>query len=206
MRVKICGIRRREDALLAIELGASALGFVFWPQSPRAVTAEQVREITRRLPPFVSTVGVFVNQPKAEVFDIAARAGVSTIQLHGDETAADYAGSTLPIIKALPVGPGFTASAVDGVPAAVTVLLDAHDPVRRGGTGRPIEWSVAAAVARRRPIVLSGGLTPDNIQTAIRTVRPYAIDVSSGVESGPGVKDESRLRALFAALSSIGVA
>jgi phosphoribosylanthranilate isomerase len=88
----------------------------------------------------------------------------------------------------------------------VTVLLDAHDPVRRGGTGRPIEWSVAAAVARRRPIVLSGGLTPDNVQTAIRTVRPYAIDVSSGVESGPGVKDESRLRALFAALSSIGVA
>ena len=205
MRVKICGVRRPEDAVLAVELGASALGFVFWPRSARAVSAAEVREITRRLPPFVSTVGVFVNQPREEVFDVAARAGVTTIQLHGDEDASQYSGTSIAVIKALPVGPGFTMAAVDGVPEDVAVLLDAHDPVRRGGTGRTIEWTVASAAARRRPIVLSGGLTPDNVQSAIREVRPYAIDVSSGVESSPGVKDEMKLRALFAALHSAGV-
>jgi phosphoribosylanthranilate isomerase len=205
MRVKVCGVRRLEDAMLAVELGASAVGFVFWPRSPRVVTPEQVREITRRLPPFVSAVGVFVNQPRQEVFDVAARAGLTTVQLHGDEDASEYSGSSVAVIKALPVGRGFTMAAVDGVPEDVAVLLDAHDPVRRGGTGRTIEWTVASAAARRRPIVLSGGLTPDNVQTAIREVRPYAIDVSSGVESSPGVKDRTKLRALFAALHSAGV-
>src|ERR687895_14879 len=116
MRVKICGVRRLEDAMLAVELGASALGFVFWPHSPRAVSAEHVRAITQRLPPFVSTVGVFVNQPRQDVFDVATRAGLTTIQLHGDEEASEYSGSSMAVIKALPVGPGFTMAAVDGVP------------------------------------------------------------------------------------------
>lgn len=200
MRVKVCGIRRPADAMMAVDLGASALGFVFWPDSPRAVTVDQVREITRELPPFVSAVGVFVNQPMDEILDIARRARLTAIQLHGDEEASAYAASPIPVIKALPVGPGFSMAAVDDVPAGMTVLLDAHDPVRRGGTGRPIEWTVASAAAKRRPVILSGGLNPDNVLAAVRTVRPSAIDVSSGVESSPGVKDESRLRALFAAL------
>jgi phosphoribosylanthranilate isomerase len=204
-RVKVCGIRRIEDARLAVELGASALGFVFWPRSPRAISADQARDLVRELPPFVTTVGVFVNQPREEVVDTVCRAGVSVVQLHGDEEAAGYAGCAARVIKALPVGPAFSMAAVDGVPPDMTVLLDAHDPVKRGGTGRRIEWSVAAAAARRRPIILSGGLTPDNVADAIRTVGPYAVDVSSGVEQRPGVKDAHKLRAFFAALQTTGV-
>jgi phosphoribosylanthranilate isomerase len=202
MRVKVCGITRREDALLAVELGASALGFVFWPTSPRAVGTAQAREIIEALPPFVTTVGVFVNQPREDVLDIARQAGLTAIQLHGDEDAAAYGGTSLRVIKALPVGNGFTMSAVEDVAPRVTVLLDAHDPVRRGGTGRTLEWTVAAAAARVRRIILSGGLTPENVHHAVQMVRPYAVDVSSGVESAPGVKDESKLRAFFAALQS----
>ena len=204
-KVKVCGIRRREDAELAVQLGAAALGFVFWPGSPRAVTVADARAIVRTLPPFVVPVGVFVNQSVEEVSEIAAGAGLGAVQLHGDEDATVYAGCPCRVIKALPVGPGFTMAAVDGVPAEMGLLLDAHDPIRRGGTGRTIEWSVAAAAARRRAIVLSGGLTPENVHEAIRTVRPYAVDVSSGVELAPGLKDESRLRAFFGALHTVGV-
>ena len=200
-QVKVCGIGRREDARLAVELGASALGFVFWARSPRAVTADQVREITEGLPPFVSRVGVFVNESPAAVRAIAHRAGLTAVQLHGDEDASAYSEIEMPVIKALPVGQDFTMSAVERVPSRVTVLLDAHDPVRRGGTGRAVDWTVASAAARLRPIILSGGLTPDNVKTAVAAVRPYAVDVSSGVEAAPGVKDEARLRAFFAALT-----
>jgi phosphoribosylanthranilate isomerase len=199
-RVKVCGIRRLADALLAVELGADALGFVFWPRSPRAMTVDHVRAITRALPPFVATVGVFVNQPPDEIRAAVTGAGLTTIQLHGDEDASAYAGLAGHVIKALPVGAGFTMSAVEDVPPEMTVLLDAHDPDRRGGTGRQIEWTVAAAAARLRPIVLSGGLTPDNVRQAVETVHPYAVDVSSGVESAPGVKDAAKLREFFAAL------
>ena len=205
MKVKICGIRRREDAALAVALGASALGFVMWPRSPRAVTPDEARDIISGLPAFVTAVGVFVNQPEEYVFDTVVRARLTAIQLHGDEDASQFAHSPVPVIKALPVGPAFTMAAIDDLSPEVTALLDAHDPVRRGGTGRPIEWTVAAAAARRRPIILSGGLTPDNVERAIREVRPYAVDVSSGVETAPGIKDESKLRALFGALQSAGV-
>lgn len=204
-RVKVCGIRRLDDARLAVELGACALGFVFWPRSPRVVAVDAARDITRRLPPFVATVGVFVDQPREEVLETAARAGMTVIQLHGDEDAAAYAGSPFRVIKALPVGRDFTMAAVDGVPAGMTVLLDAHDPIRRGGTGQRVEWTVAAAAAGRRPVILSGGLNADNVQEAVRTVQPHAVDVSSGVELAPGQKDQSKLRAFFAALQSVGV-
>jgi len=200
-QVKVCGLGRREDARLAVELGASALGFVFWPQSPRAITPERVREITEGLPPFVSRVGVFVNESPAAIKETSERAGLTAVQLHGDEDASAYADLALPVIKALPVGETFTMSAVEDLPVRVTVLLDAHDPIRRGGTGRVIEWTVASAAARVRPIILSGGLTPENVKSAVAAVRPYAVDVSSGVEAAPGVKDEARLRAFFAALT-----
>ena len=200
VRIKVCGLRRKEDALLAVELGADALGFVFWPNSPRAIEAADVRRIVDAVPPFVETVGVFVNQPPDEVRAIAASARLSAVQLHGDEHARDYAGCAVRVIKALPVGPEFSIAAVEGVPAEMTVLLDAHDPIRRGGTGQPIEWSVAEAAARVRPVILSGGLSPANVRQAAAQVRPYAVDVSSGVEAAPGVKDDSKLRAFFAAL------
>jgi len=200
MRVKVCGITRRGDALLAVELGADALGFVFWPRSPRAISAAAVRAITDGLPPFVSRVGVFVNESPSAVLTTAVEAGLTVIQLHGDEDASAYVDSPLPVIKALPVGEGFSLSAVQDLPARVTPLLDAHDPARRGGTGRVIEWTVAAAAAKVRPVILSGGLNPENVSDAVAAVGPYAVDVSSGVEASPGVKDENRLRAFFAAL------
>jgi phosphoribosylanthranilate isomerase len=202
MRVKICGITRREDALLAVRLGADALGFVFWPRSPRAISAATVRGITDGLPPFVTRVGVFVNESPSAVLTTAVEAGLTAIQLHGDEDASAYVDSPLPVIKALPVGEGFSLSAVQDLPPRVTPLLDAHDPARRGGTGRVIEWAVAAAAARVRPVILTGGLNPENVKSAVAAVNPYAVDVSSGVEAAPGIKDESKLRAFLAALHS----
>lgn len=200
-KVKICGIRRGADAALAVQLGARAIGFVFWPGSPRAIAPAAAREIVDDLPPFVAAVGVFVDQPRDEVIEIAGLARLTAVQLHGDEAPAAYADSALRVIKAVAVGAGFDPARLD-LPANVTPLLDAHDPVRRGGTGQTIDWSLAAAVAATRPVILAGGLTPGNVRQAVERVQPYAIDVSSGVESAAGVKDAAKLRALFAALSA----
>jgi phosphoribosylanthranilate isomerase len=203
-RVKICGIRRIDDALLSADLGASALGFVFWPSSPRYVDPAAARAIAAALPPFVTRVGVFVNQPPELVREIADEVGLAAIQLHGDEAVEPYATlalGTRQIIKAVTVADGRDCVPdVRAVPGGATVLLDAHDPVKRGGTGRTIDWTQAARSARLRRIILSGGLNADNVCEAVAAVRPYAVDVSSGVESTPGVKDPDKLRALFAAL------
>jgi len=195
IRVKICGVTSVDDARMAAEMGASAVGLVFWPQSPRAVEIEQAKRIVAALPPFVSAVGVFVNQPEAA--DIAREVGLSAVQLHGDEPPDSYRSLPVRVIKAVAVTGNGSGDLAAAIPASATVLLDAHDPVKRGGTGRAIDWTVAAAVARRRPIILSGGLTADNVVSAVEAVRPYAIDVSSGVESAPGRKDAAKLRALF---------
>lgn len=203
IRVKICGIRRTEDALLAADLGASALGFVFWPASPRFLDPEDARPIVAALPPFVTTVGLFVDQDEAHVNAVARLLNLDVVQLHGQESPSAYAGGGYRIIKSVAVGDGRDcAKAVAAVPERATVLLDAHDPIKRGGTGRTIDWSLAAAAAKTRPVILSGGLNADNIREAVDTVRPYAVDVSSGVESSPGVKDVGRLRAFFAALGA----
>jgi phosphoribosylanthranilate isomerase len=202
MKVKICGIRRVEDALTAIDLGANALGFVFWPGSPRFIDPADAREIVAAVPAFVTTVGVFVDQPAEYVGEVARGLKLGAVQLHGRERVQAFSGLSAAVIKSVPMANG---TDVDGLLAAVpmdaTVLLDAHDPVKHGGTGRTIDWDRAAAVARRRPVILSGGLNADNVRAAVETVRPYAIDVSSGVESSPGVKDGSKLRAFFAAVN-----
>ena len=200
MRVKICGITRAEDARLAATLGAAAVGFIFWPASPRYVDPSRARTIVSQLPPFVTPVGVFVNQPIEHVLAVARLAGVSAIQLHGDEIAGDYASLGYRVIKAVPLRGADDRATARAVPASATVLLDAHDPERRGGTGRPIDWTIAATIARERPVVLSGGLSADNVSDAVRAVAPYALDVSSGVEDAPGVKNAARLRAFFAAV------
>jgi phosphoribosylanthranilate isomerase len=200
-RVKICGIRRLEDALLACELGADAIGFVFWPDSPRFIDPHRARAIVSRLPPFVTPVGVFVNQDADHVSAVAGVAKLGAVQLHGDESLTAYERSPLRVIKALSVTDAFDPEpSLAAIPLRVTVLLDAHDPVRRGGTGRPIDWRVAAAAARIRPIALSGGLNAENVGHAIAEVNPYAIDVSSGVESTPGLKDAAALRRFFEAV------
>ena len=201
-RVKICGIRRVEDAVLASSLGADAIGFIFWPRSPRFVDPDEARTIVRELPPFVTTVGVFVDQPVAFVMGVAQLLGLGAIQLHGSEDAAAYAAGAPRIIKSVAVVEGGDCMpAVRGVPVTATVLLDAHDPIKRGGTGRAIDWKQAAAAAKVRPVILSGGLHAENVGDAIAAVSPYAIDVSSGVESEPGIKDAGKLRTLFAALA-----
>jgi phosphoribosylanthranilate isomerase len=195
-----------EDALLAADMGATALGFVFWPASPRFLHPDAARPIVAALPPFVTTVGVFVDQPEEYVTSVARQLNLGAVQLHGHEAPESYANWTHRVIKAVPVAEGRDcATAVSAVPSRATVLLDAHDPVKRGGTGRTIDWKQAAAVARVRPIILSGGLSADNVRDAVDEVRPYAIDVSSGVESSPGVKDAGKLRTLFAALGAMNL-
>lgn len=203
-RVKICGVTRVEDAMLAAELGASAIGFVFWPGSARAIDAPRARRIIDGLPPFVTPVGVFVDQPVESVREIAEAAGLRAIQLHGKAPVKAYEGLPWPVIKAIPVRGGVRPPELLRLPARVTVLLDAHDPVRMGGTGRTIDWQVAASIAVERRVILSGGLCPENVAEAVATARPYAVDVASGVEQAPGVKDAARLRAFFAAVAEGG--
>jgi phosphoribosylanthranilate isomerase len=187
MIVKVCGITRACDALHAARSGATALGFVFWPQSPRYIDPPRAAAIVAELPASVGTVGVFVNQRAEEVERIARAAGVKTIQLHGDETPAFAEALGWPVWRAMRLAE--TNGATAAWPRDVIILLDAHDPARRGGTGRRIDWQQAAAVAAARRIVLAGGLTPENVEQAIATVRPYGVDVSSGVEEAPGVKN-----------------
>ena len=196
-KVKVCGITRRDDALLAADLGASAVGFVFWPRSPRYVEPEAAAAISRELPADVAPIGVFVDAPVDDVRRIAAEVGLAAVQLHGDEPPTLCDGLPYRVLKAVPVVGAATHDAADRVPSRVTVLLDARDPIRKGGTGRPVDWSVAAGVAVRRRIFLAGGLRPENVGEALRVVRPYGIDVSSGVEAEPGRKDAGRLRGFF---------
>lgn len=205
MLVKICGITRLEDAEAAIELGAGAIGFVFWPKSPRYVDPERARTIVAALPPFIATVGVFVDQTARLVNGVAARVGLSTVQLHGDEPIEMLGEIERPVVKAMALRASTTAEEADAWPSRVRLLIDAHDPDQRGGTGRAVDWKRAAAVAARRPVLLAGGLNAANVADAIRTVKPFGIDVSSGVESSPGIKDHSRLRALFDAVAAANV-
>jgi phosphoribosylanthranilate isomerase len=200
MLVKLCGMTRIEDAEAAVECGAHALGFVFWPDSPRAIEPGAARAIVRTLPPFVTSVGVFVNQPADYVNEVAAFVGVGVVQLHGDESVGYASRLTRPVLKAMTVDTA-AGPEIEAWPAAAMILLDAHDPVRRGGTGRTIDWTAAASVASRRRIILAGGLNPENVAEAIASVRPFGIDVSSGVEQAPGIKDRGRIRTLFEAIS-----
>jgi phosphoribosylanthranilate isomerase len=201
MLVKICGITRAEDAQAAVDAGADAIGFVFWPQSPRFVDPYRARSIAAMLPPLVTPVGVFVNQPADYVNGVAALVSLGAVQLHGDEDASYAAQIVRPVIKAIAMGE--FAPNVSGWPDHVTMLLDVHDPVTRGGTGRTVEWRAASKTARQRRALLAGGLTPENVAQAVAEVQPFGIDVSSGVERSPGVKDHGRIRALFEAVHAI---
>ena len=194
VRIKICGITRERDAVLAAELGVEAIGFVFWPGSPRVIPTDAARAIAAAVPSTVVKIGVFVNQPLDEIRATAEAVGLDGLQFHGDESDEDMTAMILPVIKAVPLGqPGDEQRAMD-LPAGVVPLLDVFDPVRRGGTGRTVDWDVAARIAFKRPTMLSGGLTSENVGEAVRRVDPWYVDVSSGVEASPGVKDERRLR------------
>jgi phosphoribosylanthranilate isomerase len=200
LRVKICGIRRVEDAVLAAELGAWGVGFIFWPGSPRFIDPYRAKTICRALPPWVVPVGVFVDQPADYVTAVASLVHLGAVQLHGDETLDAIERLPHRVIKSVPMTPDFDEETIDRFPSRVGVLLDVHDPSRHGGTGNTVDWSKAAAAAHRRKVLLAGGLCPENVRAAVATVRPFGIDVSSGVEASPGVKDHNRMRALFAAV------
>jgi phosphoribosylanthranilate isomerase len=197
-RIKICGLTRFEDAELAVQLGADAIGFVFWPDSPRAVRPEAVREIVRHLPALPVRVGVFVNAAPGEVARVADAAALDAVQLHGDEDVHEYLHLAPRVIKAVHVGSEAAIDAAQRLPGHVVALVDAVDPARRGGTGSLADWTGAARLARRRPVMLAGGLTDENVGEAVLAVRPWAVDVSSGVEWTPGLKSPDRLRAFFA--------
>ena len=198
VKVKVCGITRVDDALLAGDLGASAVGFVFWPRSPRYLDPAEARRIAARLPGDVAPVGVFVDPSMEEVRQVVEQVGLAAVQLHGDEPPAFCRELPYRVIKAVGVEEAAaTRAAAVAVPEEATVLLDARDPERRGGTGRTVDWEIAAGIAAARRVFLAGGLGPANARVAIRTVRPYGLDVSSGVESAPGRKDPARLRAFF---------
>jgi phosphoribosylanthranilate isomerase len=204
MKVKVCGITNYSDAEMALEYGVDALGFNFFPPSPRYIRPEDAHRIIRRLPPFVVTVGLFVNMAQPDRVSEAARmAGVQAIQLHGDETPeyckvlADW-----PLIKALRIGPGGITENLEAY-AVQGFLLDAKDDVLFGGTGRFFDWNLAKDIQRVRPIILAGGLRADNVREAIRIVQPYGVDVCSGVESAVGKKDSGKLKEFMSEVRNV---
>lgn len=203
-RVKICGITTWDDARLSVDLGASALGFNFYPPSPRSVSPADAWSIIRRLPPFVEAVGVFVNWPPMVVDAMARSLQLGAVQLHGAESPREVGelGRKRRVIKAVSVKRAFRAASLARYRAAHAILLDGFAPGLHGGTGHTLDWNLARAAGRYARIILAGGLTPENVAEAIRAAAPYAVDVASGVEARPGRKDPAKLRALFAAIES----
>lgn len=200
VRSKICGITRVEDALAAVAAGADAIGLVFYAPSLRAVSLGRAQEILRALPPFVTTVGLFVDAARDEVEALLEALPLDLLQFHGDETPADCEGFGRPYMKALRVRPGLDLHAQARLYAgAQALLLDTFVPGVPGGTGEAFDWDLVPHDLAK-PVVLAGGLTPDNVGEAIRRVRPFAVDVSGGVEQARGVKDAAMIEAFIRAV------
>ncbi|KKO11743.1 phosphoribosylanthranilate isomerase [Pseudohongiella sp.] len=199
-RVKICGITRPEDARLASQLGADALGLVFYAGSPRGVDLQQAQAIRAAVPAFVSLVGLFVNPERKQVDDVLACLRLDCLQFHGEEEPDFCQSFAMPYMKAVRVRSGTDPMvAMKAHRQASAILLDSYDPEQAGGTGKRFDWTVARHCVDRSPlpIVLAGGLTQDNAARAIKEVHPWALDLSSGVEKEPGIKDPQRLQAFF---------
>jgi phosphoribosylanthranilate isomerase len=194
--LKICGMTRVGDALHAVREGATAIGFVFWKGSPRYIEPERAGEIAAALPATVTTVGVFVNEPVDAIRETARVAGLRMVQLHGEETPAYMEQIDQPVMRAVTLDT--MVETTKTWPADTTLLLDSTDPPRRGAGRAAVDWPRAAVITRGRRVVLAGGLTPDNIEQAIVTVRPIGVDVASGVESAPGVKDLDKVARFLA--------
>lgn len=203
--VKVCGLTRAEDARLAWALGAAALGFVFHPGSPRALGLEQAARLRAELPPEAFCVGVFVDAPRSLLLEAAEAARLGALQLHGQETPEACAGLAVPVIKALKPAQardeGLWRAFAQG---AAALLLDADHPSLPGGTGRTTDWALAARLAPEARLLLAGGLHPGNAIRALQQVHPFGLDLSSGLESSPGLKDPAKLSALFQTLSLKG--
>ncbi len=205
-RIKVCGITRPEDAQHAAALGVDAIGLVFYKPSPRAVTVEQATAVAAVLPPFVSVVGLFVNATRDELHNVLEQVPIDLLQFHGDESPEDCEGYNRPFIKALRMCDGIDLQVeASRFTSASGLLLDAYQPGVPGGTGESFEWSRVSDVNKRglgKPIILAGGLTSANVGEAISIVKPYAVDVSGGVESEKGIKDYSKMAEFVAAIRS----
>ena len=193
--LKICGITRLVDALHAVREGATALGFVFWTNSPRAIAPADAKAIIAALPPKVTPVGVFVDESPETLREVLSVTGVTAVQLHGDEKLADFAFIECAVLKSATLD--HLTETARAWSAETMLLLDAADRMKRGGTGVVVDWNRAAAAARNHKIVLAGGLTPLNVEEAIRSVRPVGVDVASGVEASPGIKDFAKVSAFL---------
>ena len=202
MRIKICGITNPEDAQIASDLGADALGFVFAKGSPRIITPEAAGNIISKLPPFIVPVGVFVDSPVEEILSIIEYTRIQCVQLHGNESPFECMKINIPVIKAFKVHEHFRADALISFKVSA-YLLDTYVEGAAGGTGKTFNWNIAVEAKAYGKIILAGGLNPGNIRVAIRKVQPYGIDISSGVESVPGKKDKRKLQQLFTAIHSL---
>jgi phosphoribosylanthranilate isomerase len=202
VRSKICGITRIEDALIAAEAGADAIGLVFYAKSPRAVSVQQARAIIAALPPFVTTVGLFVDASRDELNAILEVVPLDLLQFHGDESPAACDGFSRPYIKALRVRPREDVAArIEPYGNASGILLDTYVHGVHGGTGQAFDWALVPQ-GLNTPIILAGGLTSENVRSAIKQVRPYAVDVSGGVEASKGIKDAEKVRAFVRAVKA----
>lgn len=196
-RVKICGITRQEDAAAVVAAGADALGLVFYPPSPRCVTAAAARHIARAVAPFVTVTGLFVNAGEAAIDAVLSEVPLGLLQFHGEESNADCVRYGLPFIKSIAVRPETdVCAAMERFPDAAGFLLDAWQPDTHGGGGVTFDWTRVPAQTVA-PLILAGGLTPENVTAAIRATRPYAVDVSSGVETAKGVKSAGLIQAFM---------
>jgi phosphoribosylanthranilate isomerase len=203
-RVKICGITREQDALAAVEYGADAIGLVFYPDSPRFVSIAAACEIAGAVPPFVTVTGLFVNADADTIGEVLASVPLGLLQFHGQETNNHCCRFGLPFIKSVPMRPGFDSVAMmDAFPDAAGFLLDTWQPDTHGGGGRVFDWNTVPDHAGK-PLILAGGLTAENVAAAIHAVRPYAVDVSSGVESSRGIKSADRINAFMQGVHSSG--
>lgn len=208
MKIKICGITNAEDAALAVSLGADALGFILYRQSPRFVEPAVVRAIVAELPPFVLPIGVFVNEEADVVRHLMDECGLALAQLHGDETASYCHSLGRQALKALRLkdrGAFLALAEFQGRANIRGFVIDAFSEQAYGGTGQTVDWTLAAEAARAAPILLAGGLTPSNVSQAIQAVRPYGVDVSSGVEARPGKKDPVKVKAFIEAARLVSV-
>jgi phosphoribosylanthranilate isomerase len=197
-RVKICGITNAEDARAACEAGADAIGLNFYSRSPRALSVEKAAELRAVIPTSVQVYGVFVNADAAEIMEVARTVRLDALQLHGDESPATVAKLVViaPVFKALRVGPDFSAATLESYPDVSGFLFDTANTEagQYGGTGRLADWGVAQQAARSHRVILAGGLNAENVAASILQVRPYGVDVASGVETSPGAKDHAQLR------------
>ncbi|HBG60391.1 MAG: hypothetical protein A2Y03_00400 [Omnitrophica WOR_2 bacterium GWF2_38_59] len=202
VKVKVCGITNTEDALKAVYYGAYALGFIFYKKSPRYVSPSKARKIIEALPPFITPVGVFVDQKERAVIDVCRFTRINTVQFHGDETTVYCKRfKDLKIIKAFRVGAVFLPEEVKKYKVDA-YLFDAYQKDAYGGTGEKFNWDLISKEKFDKPIILSGGLNPDNVKEAVGQVNPFAVDVSSGLETAPGIKNPRLIRSFFENISS----